>query len=338
MWKKNFKKLMFPIDPKKLDIEGAIELKYKHIPKSLFKYRPFDSNNHSLTILKNDLLNLSSPNEFNDPFDCSLTVSAPKLGNASFIKNMDRIIDKADSESKFTKEEKENLRESKNFIHDFSKLYAKKYPIKKVTGEYVRPDEFAEINTEIINKMLKESYNDIRSSIKDTRITCFSEDNKSILMWSHYSDNHKGLCIEYNFKELSNHDLGTRLLCPVFYQDELFDASEYIKNSIVNDTREIDEPIIVSHMADHFNMMMYELAALVKSKEWSYEKEWRFVSGFGVDLKFLRSPKPKAVYLGSKVFKEHKNEVLKIAKKRNFNVYQMQMDESKFALNPKKLL
>ncbi len=337
MWKENFKKLMFSTDPEIKDIEKAFELKYSHIPTSLFKYRPFDSKNHSLNILKYDVLHLSDPTKFNDPFDCSLSVSVEKLGNTFFIKDMDKIIKESDSKSKISKEEKEKLKISQNFIYDHSKLLAEKYPIKKDTGDYFKSDEIAEVMTKIINKELSEIYSFFPKVLKNTRVTCFSEDNESILMWSHYSDHHKGLCIEYNFKEIGNNDFRTRLLSPVFYEDEIFNATKYIENFIKHVPR-IKNKLNPSRATSKFNIFMYNYAALVKAKEWSYEKEWRHVIGYGIDIKFLQTPKPKSIYLGAKVLKENKNEVLKIARKRNFNVYQMQMDESKFTLNPKKLL
>ena len=38
----------------------------------LYKYRRFDSNGHSLEILKNQELYCAEPSSFNDPFDCRL--------------------------------------------------------------------------------------------------------------------------------------------------------------------------------------------------------------------------------------------------------------------------
>lgn len=39
---------------------------------------------------------------------------------------------------------------------------------------------------------------------QDIRLTCFSEDWKSILMWSHYANCHKGFCIEYSMNKISD--------------------------------------------------------------------------------------------------------------------------------------
>jgi hypothetical protein len=34
--------------------------------------------------------------------------------------------------------------------------------------------------------------------IKNIGVLCFSKDNADILIWSHYSNNHKGICFQYD--------------------------------------------------------------------------------------------------------------------------------------------
>lgn len=61
---------------------------------------------------------------------------------------------------------------------------------------------------------------------------------------------------------------------------------------------------------------MINYAAINKSKEWSYEKEWRYVLPFGSTNKpiTLPVPKPTAVYLGAMISKPNKENILEIAK------------------------
>lgn len=40
--------------------------------------------------------------------------------------------------------------------------------------------------------------NVIQAQKERTKICCFSPINDNILMWSHYSDSHKGVCLEFN--------------------------------------------------------------------------------------------------------------------------------------------
>jgi hypothetical protein len=50
----------------------------------------------------------------------------------------------------------------------------------------------------------------LRNNIK---ITCFSEELFSMPMWSHYANNHKGFCIEYDFTRLSYEKKGYGWCC-----------------------------------------------------------------------------------------------------------------------------
>ena len=63
--------------------------------------------------------------------------------------------------------------------------------------------------------ILQNGLNDCMSTIKDAvRVVCLSEVYDSMLMWSHYAQNHTGFCIEYDFKES---DMLYKHLYPVIY-------------------------------------------------------------------------------------------------------------------------
>lgn len=112
------------------------------------------------------------------------------------------------------------------------------------------------------------------------RVGCLSEDNASILMWSHYADNNRGICIEY---DLTNTQLQP-FMYPVVYIPTPIDCSEL-------SDRDID-----------FAML---LSTIVKYDIWKYEKEWRVLLYYPTlrnEKKTERIhamvPKPKAIYLG----------------------------------------
>ena len=82
-------------------------------------------------------------------------------------------------------------------------------------------------------------------------ISCFSEKCDSMLMWSHYSDEHKGLCLGFDLKSLiQKYDV-----FPVIYSNRM----PKVKN------------------ADIDNKSALLKSILTKSKEWSYEQEWRII-------------------------------------------------------------
>ena len=59
------------------------------------------------------------------------------------------------------------------------------------------------------------------------KVCSFSEVHDSILMWSHYSDHHRGLCIEYDLSPLRYHHAFRRNLYPVFYSADLYDLTKF---------------------------------------------------------------------------------------------------------------
>ncbi|WP_430929638.1 DUF2971 domain-containing protein [Lysinibacillus capsici] len=57
--------------------------------------------------------------------------------------------------------------------------------------------------------------------------SCFSEEPLSILMWSHYAENNKGICLEYNFSYLEIHSYIIYDIHPVRYTDRIIDLTFY---------------------------------------------------------------------------------------------------------------
>ncbi len=54
---------------------------------------------------------------------------------------------------------------------------------------------------------------------KKISVACFSEEKDNILLWAHYANNHKGICIEYSALDLLQ--LFQCFLLPVIYQKDL---------------------------------------------------------------------------------------------------------------------
>lgn len=82
-------------------------------------------------------------------------------------------------------------------------------------------------------------------------ISCFSKDYSEILMWSHYADNHNGVCIE------------------VEIDDELCD-----KNSII--VKDVEYATNVQMLLSNDGTTPYSIELLSKKiTKWKYEKEVR---------------------------------------------------------------
>lgn len=341
MWKDELVEILFSSDPSKLDIKKAINLKYMNTPSSLYKYRSFDDG-HSLELLKTDKMRLSRPDSFNDPFDCALKLKVND--SPKYIGDILADVQNLDYFRKYNIKQKELNKAKRKLdpIHELLKVYYKKnYP-------NIKPEER--------NKLIEEEENKIKShylnlGLKDNiHLACFSETHKSTLMWSHYASNHKGFCIEYNFKELGLNNPFLRFIFPVIYTETIFDMKNYLPDSNKKfgnvlkrymhpfNAEDILEGSKLPESKDNVNNMVLFYTALNKSSVWSYEKEWRYVFPYKNIINktiHLPVPKPKAIYLGAMIDEKNSEKILKLGEKRNIDIYKMNIKPSEFALESK---
>ena len=69
-----------------------------------------------------------------------------------------------------------------------------------------------------------ETLNKIKSNTQNMGVLCLSERDENILMWSHYAEDHKGFCIEFN--ELETHLLETVDVINVKYLESFEDLND----------------------------------------------------------------------------------------------------------------
>jgi hypothetical protein len=158
-------------------------------------------------------------------------------------------------------------------------------------------------------------------SHKDSLKVCsFSGTQYSIIMWSHYADHHRGFCVEYDTESLPPENPFVRMLYPVIYSETLFDGTRYYSTAIKDQRK--------------FNPLFPALAALYKSPEWSYEKEWRLIipANLVKEASPWRVPTPKRVYLGSRSSDRGKGRITEICKRKGIEVHQMHLAKNTFCL------
>ncbi|RZJ76751.1 MAG: DUF2971 domain-containing protein [Flavobacterium sp.] len=142
------------------------------------------------------------------------------------------------------------------------------------------------------------------------RVSCFTENHDSLLMWAHYADQHKGFCLEYDFLD---EDQIRAFLQPVVYSEKI---------------RQIG-------LLEELTMLTNIGSSLVKSMEWAYELEWRITSfKLGEEfLNYVTAPNPSAVYLGTRFDQndEHlQKEFLDVFHQKEIPVYQMVKHHTEF--------
>jgi len=159
------------------------------LPKIIYKYRDWNNSDHKKLLLDGELY-VSSPKDFNDPFDCRIS------------KNFE-LLDSDEKIWQFAKQQSgqmiSQLGESRN---DFERKIFERL-------KYHRDDE-------------QKTYDDYTFRKQDEHfgIVSFSEIWDSILMWGHYACNHSGFCVgfyEEHLRESGNFGGGG----PVIYSDDL---------------------------------------------------------------------------------------------------------------------
>ena len=154
-------------------------------------------------------------------------------------------------------------------------------------------------------------------------IACFSEDVKSILMWSHYADSHKGFALEYDFQPTLTKPLEKGALFPVVYSDERLDASVYITWEFLR---------IMGVASRNPDITSAFKVALHKSRLWEYEREWRLVDPGPHDpihpVPSVIHYRPVAIYYGERIPKDKMERLHNIAEAKGIREYKMTVDET----------
>ncbi len=161
-------------------------------------------------ILVEHRLFFASRRAFNDPFDCAI----PSL-----------------------------LQIPGTFLKRFAEEFVdRKFPTKSETEKSALIDKLMSVDA------LEEIRRGVQGDVDKAGIVCFSKVRDDILMWAHYADKHKGLCLEFDGS--SN--------CIFFGEAQPVEYEDHTPISLHEDKERQMARVI-----------------LTKSRHWSYEKEYR---------------------------------------------------------------
>lgn len=186
-------------------------------PPLLYKYESLNS--RSLENLKGQVLYFGSPLQFNDPYDCALfpNIRLPSDEEVDLIR--------------------------RTLLQDPSTLNRQRAELSTASINTLR-QTFLRAGRLALERI-------VNDFLQTRGVTCFSEHNDDLLMWSHYGGRYKGFCLEFS----------TAL--PPF--DKIKEVT-YRKDLPAVDLA----PLL---LADNFDQV-HELFC-TKSEAWAYEAEWR---------------------------------------------------------------
>ena len=248
-----------------------------YAPASLYKY--YSDTKLNFETIKNNSIWYSAPCNFNDIFDCNISIDDEKIFNNAL-----------------------NLFPDKRGVRTGSPMWKK---LKE------------EINRGLY--MLEIQFNELRNT---TGISCFSEREDSLLMWAHYANNHRGICVEYNLLNI-NKELGFTAV-PIIYSNDrtCFDSIDSYGEK------------------DIWEFFIESLTS--KSMEWNYEKEWRIIrdqvaceSQWDVNKKgaLLKMIRPDSIILGCATNLEFEKEIMRYCDDNKIKLYKMKKDQYEYKLN-----
>jgi Protein of unknown function (DUF2971) len=220
------------------------------ITKKRFIYKYMPVNVFTLKILINSELFFGIPKEFNDPLDCKFTLT----------------IDPQPS------------------IEEIRKFYTN---LKLSEDEIEKKIEQAKYDNFLFQKDIENDYNE--NLRKEFCISCFSERNDNILMWSHYANKHKGICLKFDWKIHSEYFSGYK----VIYKKKLPEIT-------YNGRGELEAASIF----------------LTKLNHWKYEKEIRAITKIekGIQKAAFNPKALKGIIFGEQIAISDKQTIMNIIK------------------------
>lgn len=232
----------------------------------VFRYQKFSA--LSLEALCHDQLYFSDPIAFNDPLDCQ-----PNVESDSDIDELRLVL----SEQINQRVEAETLASlaSAKVAGDSAEQHA------KVIAKQLAQNELANISYHATNQdyeisNLEAERNLLTSEIQsellkqyDRGICCFASTADNPLLWSHYADQHHGLCVGYDLNRKPKPNLHK-----VIYGGNRIIHTSTIAKAVIEKNAQYQE-------------ILDRDVLLRKALPWSYEKEWRLLGKRGIQESVL---------------------------------------------------
>ncbi len=320
--------------------------KFEIVNNKLYKY--YGTSSYTLLNLENDIVYLNNPSSFNDPFDCYLAYSYKDFLEQcclSLIIEDDFKMDEETCESfvkfilgeKLSKEEEEFFNNViKTYGNEFSDTTIDNWKGKELIDKLplfcnLLCDDGIGLARDILNYCgeMAQIQNNVRKSVdQNFLITCFSETYNNNLMWAHYADKNRGICVEYDFSKCSdkNSNYLKNAIFPVYYDEK--------RPQIPIKIESIDK---FKYKASEGNYSLLDkyLFLLTKGYDWKYEREWRLIVQ-GKKERIYKLPIISKIFLGVNIDAKFESQVQQIADRKNIKVEKLYPSICDYKLEIKK--
>jgi Protein of unknown function (DUF2971) len=235
-------------------------------PPHLYKYKSLKKGKdrkYTLRVLTNNEIYLAVFDEFNDPLDCHLRIEA-------------------------TAERDVARRELRKLNPEMTDTELEDLVTKELSPEMIKQNE---------SKMLS----DVEVINRKVGIFCMSARPDDLLMWSHYGDGHRGVCLEFATSD-----------------ERLFGCTiEHVRYRK-------QYPVFNAYEGAGLEFVRRYLTT--KSDVWSYEEEWRILHQDHHGPQEFPGNELSGVILGAKISPRDRTTVLNILKKRSLAARSMRLE------------
>ncbi len=231
----------------------------------LYRYRSL--NCQTIETLCTDQLYFSSPADFNDPMDCR-----PSVKEDSDKDSLKKIL--IELVSRRVKQETLDALSKANLKHkEGAEGYAEKLSIGAAQYEIEHALHLAHMELDEGHEYdVGEAESSCLISFIETEllkryehgVCCFSSVDDCLLLWSHYGDEHRGICIGYE----SDNEIDKNLM------KVEYGAKHEVLTSYILD-------VLLSNDKDK-QLKLDRAVLCYKAPSWKYEKEWRMIDKLGL--------------------------------------------------------
>ena len=262
------------------------------LPEHVYKYVTWEKEYHKKILLENEIF-FPSVRKFNDPFDSTVPFRYD-LGSDEQISSL--------------------------YVEHISRDHPEltENEVKRVARNELRIND-------IRNPERVQYHINVQREFAATKFGIFSVSTQkdNILLWSHYSNLHKGICIRFSCKKFRK-----------------FIETDCVKKDLIIHWDYVDyqNEYPTLNPFEFEKIESYTKSLLIKSKDWKYENELRFIL-FDLPDKAIIIPDGiiDQVILGCKITKENKKELIQIAKKKNIELQQAVLKQNTFGLDFNKI-
>lgn len=194
-----------------------------------------------------------------------------------------------------------------------------------------------------LEKQLNEKLSDKASEIlkKEWRAFCAAQSPLNVLMWAHYANNHCGICIEYELKDIKECSIIGKVKYDrkLFRADNTFDDIKELLFHKYSDWSYEQEIRCLYHLSnDELTYLEYD-PELFRIKDEYYDYFFSGKEKLGT-MCFVKAPRIilhgcriTGIYFGLKVTDDERRKVLNRGKRDGIKFYQITQNSNSYELN-----